>query len=411
MKNNIRFIKRKSSLHHISILAHCHISKLAYCYITLLIILFFNINISGQDEKKKFTVSGYISDLQGVSFDSINKQWAITTLFHNRVNLKYFPVAGLSAAMELRTRLSMEENETGNAATATNFATDNGLLNLSKNLAKGNSYVLNSTIDRVWVAYEKGKFHATLGRQRINWGQSIVWNPNDIFNAYSFFDFDYVERPGSDALRLQYYNSEVSSTELAVKMTSDRKITGAALYKFNAYNYDFQVLGGILNQTDYVAGFGWSGAIKSIAFRGEVSYFHPEQNFKDTSGILLASVSFDHTFGNSLYLLVEYLYNGNNSGNHISLQSLYNTPMTVKNLSFVKHNLIVQVSYPITPLLTGSIAGLYLPGIRGFYVGPSLSYSLIQNLDASLYFQSLGGRIGEKAIQFNMLYFRLKYNF
>lgn len=112
-----------------------------------------------------------------------------------------------------------------------------------------------------------------------------MWNPNDIFNAYSFFDFDYVERPGSDALRLQYYNSEVSSTELAVKMNRDKQVTAAGLYKFNAFEYDFQVLGGTLNQTDYVVGCGWSGAIESVSFRGELSYFQPKNKFSDTTGV------------------------------------------------------------------------------------------------------------------------------
>ena len=34
---------------------------------------------------------------------------------------------------------------------------------------------------------------------------NLVWNPNDLFNAFSFVDFDYEERPGSDALRIQKY--------------------------------------------------------------------------------------------------------------------------------------------------------------------------------------------------------------
>jgi len=388
----------------ISTLDHWHI-------ITFLFILIYSANISAQDENKKFTVAGYISDLQSTLFDSINKKWTIGNLIHNRINFKYFPLEGLSMALEMRNRFSFEENEADNATTASSFATDNGVINLTKNLADGNSYVLNSTIDRLWMAYENGKFHATLGRQRINWGQTLVWNPNDIFNAYSFFDFDYVERPGSDALRIQYYNSEVSSTELAVKMNKDKKITAAALYRFNAFEYDFQVLGGTVNQTDYVAGFGWSGAIKSVSFRGEVSYFQPEKKFSDTTGVLLASISFDHTFENSVMILAEYLYDGMKFSNNFSFQSLYNAPLTVKNLSFVKHNLILQISYPITPLLTGTLAGMILPGISGYYLGPSISYSLSQNLDASIYLQSFGGKISGKEQHINLSFLRLKFSF
>jgi len=349
--------------------------------------------------------------MQSSMFDSLNKQWTISNLIHNRINLKYFPVSGLSMALEMRNRLSVEENDKNNTATATNFAADNGFMDLTRNLAKGNSYVLNSTIDRLWMAYENGKFHTTLGRQRINWGQTMVWNPNDIFNAYSFFDFDYVERPGSDALRLQYYNSEVSSTEIAVKMNRVNQVTAAALFKFNAFEYDFQLLGGTLNQTDYVAGFGWSGAIHSVSFRGEVSYFYPDKNFRDTSGVLLASVSFDYTLSNSLSFLAEYLYDGMKFSNNFSFQSLYNAPMTVKNLSFVKHNLLLQASYPITPLFTGSLAGMFLPGINGYYVGPSVTYSLSQNLDASLYLQSFKGDISGKSQSINLVFIRVKFSY
>ncbi len=367
--------------------------------------------LGAQDEPKKFTVAGYISDLQSAQFDSINGKTTFSNLVHNRINFKYFPVDGLSMALELRNRLSFEENGITNSATATSFATDNGFLNMTKNIAEGNSYVLNSTIDRLWMAYEKGRLHATLGRQRINWGQTMVWNPNDIFNAYSFFDFDYVERPGSDALRLQFYNSEVSSTEMAVKLNHDKKVTAAGLYKFNAFEYDFQVLGGIYNQTDCVVGYGWSGVIKSFSFRGELSYFQPKNKFSDTTGVFLASISFDHTFENSLMILGEYLYDGAKFNNNFIFQNLYSAPLTVKNLSFVKHNILLQASYPITPLLSGSLAGMFLPGIKGFYVGPSLTYSLSQNLDASVYGQSFNGKLNGKTLALNMVYFRLKYTF
>ncbi len=367
--------------------------------------------LGAQDEPKKFTVAGYISDLQSVQFDSINGKATFGNLVHNRINFKYFPVEGLSVALELRNRFSFGENDAANSATAKSFLTDNGFMDLSKNLVEGKSYVFNSTIDRAWMAYEKGKFHATLGRQRINWGQTMVWNPNDIFNAYSFFDFDYVERPGSDALRLQYYNSEVSSTEMAVKLSHDKKVTAAGLYKFNVFEYDFQVLGGIYNQTDYMVGCGWSGAIKSFSFRGELSYFQPKNKFSDTIGVFLASISFDHTFENSLMILGEYLYDGATFSNSFTFQSLYSAPLTVKNLSFVKHNILLQASYPITPLLSSSLAGMFLPGIKGFYVGPSLTYSLLQNFDASVYVQSFNGKLNGNTLSLNMFYLRLKYSF
>ena len=91
---------------------------------------------------------------------------------------------------------------------------------MSWNILTEKSFFLNTTIDRLWVDFNYGKLQVRAGRQRINWGQTLIWNPNDIFNAYSFFDFDYIERPGSDAVRVQYYPGSSSSVEAAVKVNS-----------------------------------------------------------------------------------------------------------------------------------------------------------------------------------------------
>ena len=104
-------------------------------------------------------------------------------------------------------------------------------------------------LDRLYLDYVKGNLEVRLGRQRVNWGINTVWNPNDIFNAFTFTDFDYEERPGSDALRVKYYTGFASSIEIAVK-AFDRKedAVGGILWKFNKWNYDFQALVGIMQE-------------------------------------------------------------------------------------------------------------------------------------------------------------------
>jgi len=366
--------------------------------------------------QKKFILSGYISSLQSATFDSIQGTWVTENIIHNRLNFKWFPSANLSGALEVRNRLSFGESIKLNPNAANDYKKDYGFMNLTTNVFHGNSYLLNTSVDRFWLAYEKNKWKITLGRQRINWSQTWVWNPNDIFNTYSFFDFDYAERPGSDALRVQYNNSEVSITELALKMNSQKQLTGAAYYKFNKWNYDFQVLGGTLNQTDYVVGTGWAGAIKSLAFRGEMSYFRPMTHFADTTGQFLASIAFDYTLGNSLTLMTEFLYNSRVAMNLESFQSYYSAPLSVKNLSFVKYNLLLQLTYPITPLLSGTLAGMYFPPIKGYYIGPSISYSASDNIEFSLYLQSFGAKVKselglEQKLRFNLLFLRAKLSF
>jgi len=72
---------------------------------------------------------------------------------------------------------------------------DPGFVDMSRNIVSGSSYFLNITADRFWLDYHQQGLDLRLGRQRINWGQTFVWNANDVFNSYSFFDFDYEERP------------------------------------------------------------------------------------------------------------------------------------------------------------------------------------------------------------------------
>jgi hypothetical protein len=368
-------------------------------------------------QEKKYALNGYISSLHNARFDSINKAWQTDNLLHNRFNFKWYPISEINGVIELRNRLRYGETVCLDPkGAAKQYSTDNGFINLSHNIARGPFFVLNSSIDRAYFSYEKEKLKITLGRQRINWGQTWVWNPNDIFNAYSFFDFDYTERPGSDALRLQYYNTEVSATELAVKVNREKKITAAAYYKFNVNAFDMQVLSGVLNSWDCLAGAGFSGAIKSIALRGEATYLRSRKNFADTCGVLLASLSADYTFENRLTLMGEFFYTNNTPKNFSSFAGYYSAPLTVKNLSFVKYNFFVQASYPITHLLNTSLATIFFPDFSGYYLGPSVSYSLSDNIDFSCFLQSFSANIpisnGILSRQtFNLLFLRIKANF
>ena len=99
---------------------------------------------------------------------------------------------------------------------------EGGYFDLGTVLISADGWFLHSAIDRAWVDYTLGKLQVRAGRQRINWGVNLVWNPNDIFNTFSYFDFDYEERPGTDAVRVQYYTGTTSSAELVYKPGPNR---------------------------------------------------------------------------------------------------------------------------------------------------------------------------------------------
>ena len=383
----------------------------------LILLLIFSVSARGQDKFSSFEFKGYLSNMQSAMFEDPKEDWIIDGLFHNRLNFYWYGGEHFNASIQFRNRFMYGETLKLVPGYIDNLAKEDGLFDLSFNLLSGESYVLNSAIDRVWFQYTTEGFSATVGRQRINWGQTFVWNVNDVFNTYSYFDFDYEERPGSDAVRLQFYPNYTSTIETAVKIDSAHRITAAAMYRFNVFSYDIQLLAGILSEEDYLGGIGWSGNIGGAGFRGEATYFHPKQNFSDTSGMFMGSVGLDYTFPNTLMLQGEYLYSSNPYTSSFGFIDYYGGPLTVKQLAFTEHTLFASGSYQITPLFFASLSGMYFPKMKGYFIGPNLSYNILSNLDLAFFLQYFNVAqesiiSGNKSRQSITLWFlRLKWSF
>jgi len=364
-----------------------------------------------QETNRNITLSGYTSNMQSVMFEEFDEDWITDNLIHNRLNLKWYISNFFTTAIEVRNRFIYGEFVKYFPNYADLIDRENGWFDLSTNLVEEKSFLLHSTIDRAWIDFTAGNLQIRAGRQRINWGQNFVWNPNDIFNTYSFFDFDYEEKPGSDALRVQYYTGASSLFEAAVKIDANEDITAAGKFQFNQWSYDFQILGGLLNSEDWALGFGWAGDIEGAGFRGEMTYLHPKENFTDTSGIFIASLGLDYTFKNSLMIQFEALYNGATldvSG----FEQYYYMPLSVKTISFTDYTFFASVSYPVTPLFNASLSGMYFPSMDGFFLGPNLTYSLSDNIGLSFIAQHFRGEFTEGTTQkMTLAFLRFKWSF
>ncbi len=381
----------------------------------LFILLLLALSAVAQDDKKprNWSLNGYLKYMQTISFQHIDQEWLTDNVIHNRLIFNWNITNNLTFNTQMRNRIFYGEMVSTFPEYTTIVERDNGLLNLSWNIFEGKSVFMNSTFDRLYLDYNIGKFQITAGRQRINWGQSFVWNPNDLFNSYSFFDFDYEEKPGSDALRIQFYPTYSSKLELAVKTDSADNVTAALLYRFNKWSYDIQFIGGYYNGSDIVLGAGFSGSLFKGGLSGEISWFHPQKDFGDTTGTFVASLGYNYTFSNSLMIQVEALYNGYGSkSGDFNIREFYFMQLTPQTLSLTEFSFFGQVSYPFTPLFTGTLATMYNPNDNSFYTGPSLSYSLIENLELSLYAQYFTSNTpadqGGKGV---FLYWRIKWSF
>ncbi|MGP8214510.1 MAG: hypothetical protein ACLQQ4_02995 [Bacteroidia bacterium] len=359
----------------------------------------------------KFTVNGYIKYLDEVSFAGSATELETVDLIHNRLNFRYQPDSNFNFRLEVRNRLYYGELVREYPNFAALETSSNGTFNLSENWVNQNAVLFNSAIDRASAEYMNGKWDITIGRQRINWGISTVWTPNDIFNAFNYFDFDYEERPGSDAVRIQYAFTSSSSLDLAVcpGRTSEQNIE-ALMYHFNKWDYDFQVFSGVY-QEDFTAGAGWAGNIAGAGFKGEVSYFTPYRHFSD-SGAIAASISVDYGFQDGIYLLVSGLYNSPGKDTIPNIAQLTTESLSPKNIFPFRYTLFAEISYSFTPILKASLGGMYSPSGNAFIMLPTVTYSIADNwvldLIGQSFFSEQGG--GYRTLG-NGIYMRIKWGF
>jgi fluoride ion exporter CrcB/FEX len=382
-----------------------------------------------QTKPKKIRFSGFLEYLnntwvpQGKAYQTLGiDEWQMQGGVYNRLNLWYNPTTNLEFYVGMRNNFIFGPM----FATYTNIFNfaglnysdlvtyDPGYLDLTFKIAGNNSYILYTNFDRANVKWTLDKFEVTLGRQRINWGQNLIWNPNDIFNAYNFFDFNYVERPGSDAVLMELFTGDFSSVQLAGKLSyiqvpmdtsvlilrEELKLTAAAMYRFSKWNYDWQVFGGVM-ETDVTAGLGWAGSVAGAGFTGELSWFRDTENFADTTGVFVGSIGANYTFRNSIFINFSAIYNSAGKMDSVnaigtgflgSFSTIFSSSLNAKNLTRARLDLFGQISYPVTPLINIDLASIFNPYDLSGFIGPTVNFSLSDNISLGLVGQLFWGK-------------------
>lgn len=374
------------------------------------LLLFCLADLEAQEKNVQAELGGYLNNMQTFIFEKPAGDWITDNLIHNRLNFHLFAGTKFSFALEMRNRFFTGDRLSIDPTYADRLAADDGLLDLTANIFSESSFILNSRIDRLWADLSLGPVQLRAGRQRINWGQALVWNPNDIFNAYSYFDVDYPERPGSDAIRLQVYPDYSSTIELVAAMDSEEDITFAGLYRFNKWAYDIQFLAGIAEGEDIVFGAGWSGAIGSTSFRGEISWFQPQENFSDTTGTGLFTIGLDRGFSGTGMMQMQLMY-CNQPYSFGAFNEFYSGKLSAKDLAFSEFSLFGSISYPVSPLFNLSLAAIWYPDLDGFFAGPSADISLAENIDFSFIWQHFNAVLNNERTKTNLCFLRMKYSF
>ena len=394
---------------------------------TAVILLFLSMPVSSFSQVSWLAADGYVKYLASTTkFPLLAKERLNDQLIHTRLNTHWYPSDALRGELDFRFRAYYG----GSVEKIPNFLdqirSHHEFKQLDRVLWHRRKSLGYAQVDRLWLDYSRGNLEATLGRQRIAWGTALVWNVIDLFNPQSILDFDYEEKPGADALRIQYYTGPVSKVEISVKPGKDKKRSVAAgLVWVNAFSYDFFALAGVRNDR-WVLGGAWAGSVLKAGFRGEfllsappnkstpppgpnLSYFGTPL-FEYNKPVFSSVLSGDYSFPNSFYIHTEILYNSNGKLKNAGV--FYWQAIEAGMLSPSRWSIFQEFSYNLTPLLRGSVFGIFNPNDQSYVIVPQLTWSVVTNLDATVIaFFARGKHFTEWGDYGTSAFFRLKYSF
>ena len=332
--------------------------------VMLIFVIFIQGHLYGQtidSSNNHWQMNGYLKAVETIVFDKSTGSNTSGHLLHNRINIKWKPHQNFLMAGELRNRFFYGEAGSEN-----------------------NHPVLKCAIERVYADYQAGKWSLRVGRQRVNWGIATTWNPNDIFNTYNFLDLDYEERPGTDAVKLEYSCNDWSHLELVHSVNGNKQVS-ALKYFINRYGYDFQLILGRYQGIPTV-GAGWAGNLKDFGFKGEYQQYF---DLIDSLRLWNLTVGVDYMFKNGLYMNTGLLLNSKVLHNKIQSGNYLNLQLSAQNLMPAKYNFLFLVKKEINPLLSWGFTAVYSPQIDLLILMPDLKYSLATDWDLDFAWQSI----------------------
>ncbi len=352
------------------------------------------------------SAGGYLKNMQAFSFTDADSEWSMFNAWNLRLNARLFPSDNLTLVFGGNTFFIYSGsvvNFTGQEKGGYYTRSDPGELSAGY---ISDSFTAGVFSDRMYFEFNKNIFSFSGGYQRINWGMNTVWNPNDIFNAYSIYDIDYEERPGILSLRARIFTGPASGFDIAAAPGEKYGI----LYRFNLKGRDIQLLCGY-GGDDFIAAAGFESGFFTAGLKGEYTYFFDTASEKEGH---IVSADVNHTLRSGTGLTAGYIYNSFGARNNALLSRI--SPASddpVKNLSAGRYGAFWQLSHPFTPLLYGSAAAVMNISDMSLYISPQIIYSMFEDLELLLAAQLHTGKDMDEfsSVLGRSFFIRLRYSF
>ncbi len=285
------------------------------------------------------------------------------------------------------------------------------------------SFTMADTIflDNFYLDGYAGNLHFTLGRQQISPGVGYAWNPTDIFNRKDVMDPTY-EQPGVDAIALELpLGASLSLSAILQPEASWDATTRYGKGKLSLSAFDISLVYGHFQrylthlewpvifmgmiealQNRELLGFSFFTDLAGIGFWAEAARYYNyladyrftdflEQNRIYTDPFLAKNGDFwqlligaDYTSQGSLYILLEYLYNGFGIEKGQTNLNHYLDYLDGKMLTLNQNYLFLSLLYPWGDSVTAGFFSLANLDDQSFLLNPQFTFQYGDNLELSL---------------------------
>lgn len=348
----------------------------------LLVPLLLQAQIPGLAPEKDWALSGYVNYMvTGTLVDSGDDLF--DQQIHNRLDFEYRFGSRLRFNASARNRFFWGDSAQ-NEYYREVIGFDPGYLDLTFNWGEGSDFFANTQFDRLYFDWGNDNYHGRAGRFRINWGMNTIWNPNDIFNAYSIYDVDYPERSGTDALSLTRKLGYASELTVAFSPSQESELNSySARYLFNVSNWDGQVIIGKSN-LDFVIGGGLATDLRGASLKAESTLFSPTKDdwqtadgsFQSLTTSVVSSIELGYSFSGTRNWMSTLALLHITEPQDVQNAIVYlNLPLTARTLSFTEFTTYADLGFDITPLSRINVSGSYYDD-DSFYLGVSSTSSL-----------------------------------
>ncbi len=246
-------------------------------------------------------------------------------------------------------------------------------------------------LHRLYGGYADAKHRISLGLQKVSMGVGRIWNPTDLFNPRNPLALEPDEVYGAFSLIYTYSPSDLSQISAVAAQRADESFKYAGRLK------------GYLDVADVALDMIWADDVAMLGYEIEGELFETGVALRSEGGwfedklldekFFQAMLGADYSFYNSLILVGEWLHSSKTFEDQLAL----GLPSGAQNnLVGSKDYLGSTLGYEFDALLYGTMAGIISADDGSFYLSPTLSYSLADDMTLALGAMLYGGEKGSE---------------